>query len=99
MRALLILLLSIGAVLLGGCDWTQYRYGESHDGANPTERTIGASNVGGLAQVWRANIGSPVESSPVVAGGVVYVGADDGKLYAFSTACGSHGSTSPSAAP
>ncbi len=37
--------------------------------------------------LWTASTG--VASSPVVAGGVVYIGSDDGKLYAFSASgCG-----------
>ncbi len=33
--------------------------------------------------MWKGATGGEVESSPAVAGGDVYVGSDDGKLYAF----------------
>jgi len=36
------------------------------------------------AKVWSYRTGSSVNSSPAVANGVVYVGSDDGKVYAFS---------------
>ena len=35
------------------------------------------------APLWTANTGDAILSSPAVVGGVVYVGSDDGKLYAF----------------
>ena len=36
--------------------------------------------------LWTATTGGPVTSSPAVANGVVYVGSNDAKLYAFTTA-------------
>jgi outer membrane protein assembly factor BamB len=36
--------------------------------------------------LWTATTGGIVDSSPAVAGGVVYVGSADGKLYAFDAA-------------
>ena len=36
--------------------------------------------------LWTAATGGAVRSSPAVAGGTVYVGSDDGKLYAFDAA-------------
>jgi outer membrane protein assembly factor BamB len=38
------------------------------------------------ALIWNYITGSAVESSPAVANGVVYVGSDDKKVYAFSAA-------------
>jgi outer membrane protein assembly factor BamB len=37
--------------------------------------------VGGV--LWTGLTGGPIHSSPTVSNGVVYVGSDDGKLYAF----------------
>ncbi|HEY8673711.1 MAG TPA: PQQ-binding-like beta-propeller repeat protein [Candidatus Dormibacteraeota bacterium] len=34
--------------------------------------------------MWTGTTGGPVDSSPAVANGVVYVGSGDGKLYAYS---------------
>ena len=39
------------------------------------------ANTGAL--LWSYTTGGPVESSPAVANGTVYVGSDDGNLYAF----------------
>src|SRR5439155_5076618 len=39
--------------------------------------------------LWTGTTGSTIESSPTVANGVVFIGSDDGKLYAFPAAgCG-----------
>jgi serine/threonine-protein kinase len=38
--------------------------------------------------LWTAATGDGVASSPAVAGGIVYVGSNDGKLYAFDAAGG-----------
>ena len=40
-----------------GCDWTMYRYGPSHSGDNPFERTIGTANVNQLKTRWIATTG------------------------------------------
>src|SRR5205807_1916897 len=45
--------------------------------------------------LWTGTIGAVIESSPAVAGGMVYVGANNGKLYAFDAA----GSTNCSGTP
>ncbi len=60
----------------GGCQrdigWRQFRYAEDRSGHNPCERILGPGNVGDLQQEWSAPI-SPVRTSPIVSGGVVYV--------------------------
>jgi outer membrane protein assembly factor BamB len=39
--------------------------------------------------LWPAATGAAITSSPAVANGVVYVGSDDGRLYAFASGgCG-----------
>jgi outer membrane protein assembly factor BamB len=37
--------------------------------------------------LWAASTGGAIRSSPTVANGVVYVGSEDGKVYAFQTGC------------
>ncbi len=46
----------------------------------------GGAALRGVA--WRAETGGDVDSSPAIAGGVVYVGSNDGRLYAFDLATG-----------
>jgi outer membrane protein assembly factor BamB len=68
-------------------------YGSVYIGAHSlrTYDAVGSSafchSVGGsvptCTPVWLGTTGGDVESSPAVSNGVVYVGADDGKLYAF----------------
>lgn len=60
-----------------------FRVGPEHSGVAPA--SAGAA-YGGL--LWRAHTDGPVRSSPVVAGGVVYVGSSDARLYAFGAASG-----------
>ena len=78
-------------VLPSGCDWAMFRDGTAHSGYNAGENAIGTTNVGHLSTVWTAATGGSVYSSPAVTNGIVYIGSDDGKVYAFdaagSTAC------------
>jgi eukaryotic-like serine/threonine-protein kinase len=55
---------------------------------NPYERTINTTNVSRLQQKWAAPTGDIIFSSPAVANGVVYVGSEDDKLYAFDVVTG-----------
>jgi len=50
-----------------------------------------ANNVGSLQLKWSYTTGAgtqPVQSSPAVANGVVYVGSDDYKVYALNASTG-----------
>jgi outer membrane protein assembly factor BamB len=80
----------VPAVVASG-DWAQFRDSPTHVGYNTQEDTISASNVGALAVAWTGATGDAITSSPAVAGGVVYVGSQDGKLYAYAVGCGSGG--------
>ncbi|HET7458662.1 MAG TPA: PQQ-binding-like beta-propeller repeat protein [Gemmatimonadaceae bacterium] len=59
-----------------------FRGGPSHAGVYEG----GGSTLVGLA--WRVPTSGDVVSSPAIAGGVVYVGSNDGSLYAFDLATG-----------
>ncbi len=43
--------------------------------------------------LWTGATGGAIHSSPAESNGVTYVGSDDGKLYAFSTTCGTGGAS------
>jgi outer membrane protein assembly factor BamB len=43
--------------------------------------------------LWTASTSGPIDATPTVAGGVVYVGDDSGTLYAFPTSCGTGGAS------
>ncbi|MEA2596417.1 MAG: hypothetical protein QOF01_2886 [Thermomicrobiales bacterium] len=52
------------------------------------ESAISADNVATLGQAWSVDVGGAVSGTPVVAGGIVYVGSHTGTLYALDLATG-----------
>lgn len=68
-------------------DWTQRGFAPNGKRSNPYENVLDAGNVARLDVAWRVDIDALESSSPVVAGGVVYVGAQDG-LHALDAATG-----------
>lgn len=70
-----------------GADWIQF-HRDNMQRWNPFETKLQVNNVGGLARKWTYATGAFVESSPAVANGVVYIGSDDGNLYALDAASG-----------
>lgn len=85
---------AVGVLVLVGaaCSWAQERGGPGHAGAQPFETTITPASVHSLTRLWTAATGAGVFGSVTVAGGVAYVGADDGFVYGFDangvTSCG-----------
>src|SRR5438128_2612056 len=49
-------------------------------GLNSHETVVGPANVSKLTTAWTGATGDTIESSAVIADGVVYVGSEDGKL-------------------
>src|SRR5580704_18691560 len=65
-------------------DWPQFHMNAQRSGYNPSETTLNPTNVGHLQNAWVGVMGDIVDlSSPAVAGGMVFIGSFDGKLYAF----------------
>ena len=61
----------------------------AHNGVNPFENTLNVNNVGDLDTLWSRPVGPlGTNGGAVVAGGKVYVGGVDGKLYAFNNVTG-----------
>jgi outer membrane protein assembly factor BamB len=73
-------------------NWTEFHNGPTHLGYQ-TETTLSAANVHSLSPAWTGTTTFEVTSSPAVANGVVYVGSDGGKLYAYPVGCASGGGT------
>jgi len=69
-------------------DWAQFRFAPCHTGFNPYELVLSPDTVGSLDLRWSYQTGDMVNSSPAVANGVVYVGSDDGNLYALRASTG-----------
>jgi outer membrane protein assembly factor BamB len=76
--------LSIDAV----AEWPMYQRDPAHTGYAVASR-INAANVTNLNQAWGYQTGSYVTGTPIVSGGMVYVGSWDGKMYALREADGS----------
>lgn len=90
--------LSLIASSAGATDWTHFRYDQRHTGFQPHEHKIGADNAKFLHFSWQADLGGELIdfSSPAVAGGLVYIGTDQGVLVAYpAKGCGSDFCTEP----
>ena len=62
--------------------------------ASCTPYAVGCASGGGTCTpLWTGTTGGVISASPAVADGVVYVGSDDGKLYAFAVGCATGGGT------
>jgi outer membrane protein assembly factor BamB len=86
-RSAFFALAVVFAMVFAGCNWSQFRFGPDHSGNNNTESAISVSNVSSLLLHFTAATGGNITmSSPAVVNGVVYVGSEDGKLYAFDAA-------------
>ncbi len=67
----------------------QFGFNAQHSRTNPYEHLLNPGNVGKLRQTWACLLGSGIDSSPpAVANGLVYVGSQDHKLYAFDAVTG-----------
>jgi outer membrane protein assembly factor BamB len=69
------------APFLVNTNWSQFGFTSNGERANPYENVLNASTVGGLGLLWsyatNSGYGGPVQTSPSVADGVVYVGSDN----------------------
>jgi len=73
-------------------DWPHFRFDEKHSGYQPNETTLSKGTVPGLSMLWQADLPGELVflSSPAVVDGIVYIGEDDGTLYAYpADGCGS----------
>src|SRR5439155_25819740 len=94
--------LTAAASFLVRTSWAKFHSNAANTGFNAFENVIGTSNVSQLSAsgttncsgtpktckpLWTGRTGFLIDgSSPVVAGGVVYVASEEDKLYAFSAA-------------
>jgi outer membrane protein assembly factor BamB len=81
--------LTAHASFLVRTDWSQFRFDAHQSGSEPFENVLDTSNVSSLSVRWSGGTANAIAASPVVAGGVAYISADDGRLYAFpAEGCG-----------
>jgi len=64
-----------------------FGFDAAHTHNNPYEHTLSPANVSRLQLLWSFATAKYISSSPAVAGGMVYVGSHDKKLYAFDATC------------
>ena len=64
-----------------------FGFDAAHTHYNPYEHTLSPTNASRLKPLWSFATEGDVNSSPAVAGGTVYVGSNDNKLYAFDASC------------
>ena len=83
----LVLVVVVTMLAVTACDWTQFRGGASHAGY-VADNAISTAKAPGLVQRWSAPTGGAIQSSAAIAGGVAYVGSDDGNLYALDATTG-----------
>jgi outer membrane protein assembly factor BamB len=53
-----------------------------------SESTLVATDIHSEEQLWAFEAGGTIRSSPAIANGILYVGSEDGKLYALDAATG-----------
>ena len=74
--------MSIFAGAVSADDWPIVRHDPSHSGYTTDSGSPSNSTA------WSYTTGGQVSSSPAVSGGIVYVGSDDHKVYAFGATTG-----------
>jgi outer membrane protein assembly factor BamB len=97
-RLRLLVLTAVVALTAAACgpvDWVMFRFGPAHTGSS-SDTTISKDAVqSSMVLNWTGTLGSESFSSPAIAQGVVYIGAQDGKFYAFDAAGAANCSGTP----
>ncbi len=88
-RLSLAMAIAILGVFAAGCDWVQFGFDSGGTRSSTSESTISTANVSKLVQRFSAATGAAIFlSSPAIANGVVYIGSEDHKIYAFNAGAG-----------
>jgi len=69
-------------------NYAMFGFDVEHTHFNPNEHMLTPINVSHFVQDWTFRTGGWINSSPTVVNDIVYVGSDDGKLYAFKASTG-----------
>jgi outer membrane protein assembly factor BamB len=69
-------------------NWSQFGFGSASQRDNPYEDTLNTTNAAQLGLAWKFTTDGSVPSSPAVVDGIVYVGSDDGNVYAINATTG-----------
>ena len=68
--------------------WPEFRHDSAHLGVQTWETTLTTASVPKLKTKWNFPTGGAVTASPVVANGILYIGSQDGTLYARNAGTG-----------
>src|ERR1700691_3556891 len=71
-------------------NWAMFGFQPAGGRWNPYENQLGTSNANELRLDWSYATANMVSSSPAVADGVVYVGSNDGNVYALDAKTGAN---------
>lgn len=92
----LVLALALSGTVAGSAQattrssWPQFGYGATHSGFNPEEHILDRTNVPGLSLLWQRPLGqSPIEGTPIVSDGRVFVASGESSLSALNSRDGS----------
>jgi outer membrane protein assembly factor BamB len=77
------------APFLVNTNWSQFGFTPDLKRLNPYENVLNTSTVGSLDLLWSYTTGAAVPFSPAVVNGVVFVGSNDGNIYALKASTGS----------
>src|ERR1700722_13363660 len=69
-------------------DWSEFNFDADGTRLNPYENVLDPRTVGNIDLKWSYTTGNQVFSSPTVVDGVVYIGSNDGNLYALKARSG-----------
>jgi outer membrane protein assembly factor BamB len=99
MRRLVFFGLAVAlAMTLTACDWPMFGYDLGHSRSSP-DPALTTGNVRTLTTKWTGTTAGPVQSSPAVVKGVVYVGSAGGSMHAFNATTGASLWTAGSSSP
>ncbi|MGA8493080.1 MAG: PQQ-binding-like beta-propeller repeat protein [Terriglobales bacterium] len=76
------------AVFLVETNWSEFGFTSKDKRSNPYENVLSPSTVGFMDGDWTFTTAGYVNASPAVADGVVYIGSNDGNLYALNASTG-----------
>ena len=69
-------------------EWPTYGHDLTNSRSQPAEQSIGADNVTSLEAAWVHKAGGAVNSTPIVAGGCLFIGSSDGTVHALDADSG-----------
>jgi outer membrane protein assembly factor BamB len=88
-----IAVLAVAVVLAWGgeasaASWSTFGFDVQRTGRNPAEHVLGAAQAPTLSERWVTTVGGQINTQPLVTGGRVYVGTEDGWLVALDAGTG-----------